>query len=251
VHARFRILRIHVEPDASSHGKETVLVDQVWILKKVKFTVVLAGSEDIRERSIVVIPRELEGSAAVVLSFALRWPRIVCPSSLLIVAGRISIGIETVAANLLHPVQCLRPEGPILRSSLASFLAPVGEDGRKLPPACVVKCLATNCGLTAELGELGHSLQEVVVGVDGIRQWEPSIPFGRRNYSLHSLHVLHAVINAGDITVISHSSFDSPFDFGVVRVRDTVSDTEVIFGIIPVIASPEPIGSDGRVRHLL
>ena len=42
----------------------------------------------------------------------------------------------------------------------------MGKDGGKLPLACLIDCLIFDIGLSAEGGELGNSLEQVVVSVD-------------------------------------------------------------------------------------
>ena len=56
MHARLGVLWRHVEPYASSHGQEAVLVDQVRVLEQIHLAVVRAWGEDIRELTVVVVP---------------------------------------------------------------------------------------------------------------------------------------------------------------------------------------------------
>lgn len=52
------------------------MVDQIWVLKQVHLAVVGAGSENVGELTIVVVPRKLERSASVVLGISLGRPSI-------------------------------------------------------------------------------------------------------------------------------------------------------------------------------
>ena len=102
---------------------------KVWVLKQVQLAVVRAGCEDVGELSVVIVPRELEWSSAEVLLIRLGRPSILCPTSLLIVAGRI---VSSIAADLLNPVECLGPELSIVWVPLSCLLTPVSEDRGKL-----------------------------------------------------------------------------------------------------------------------
>ena len=51
-------------------------MDQIWVIEQVHLAVVGAGSENVGELTIVVVPRQLERSAPVVLRVSLRRPSI-------------------------------------------------------------------------------------------------------------------------------------------------------------------------------
>ena len=100
-------------------------MDELRVLQEVKLAVVGAWGEDVGELAVVVVPRELEGSSAVVLLASSGWPGSGGPPTLCVVAALI---IGAVAADFLHPVEGLRPEFTLSRVSLARFLPPVGKD---------------------------------------------------------------------------------------------------------------------------
>ena len=67
MHTGLGILWSHVEPQTCSHRQITVLVYYLRLFQQVKLAIVGAGGKDVREHTIVVVPRELEWSTAVVL----------------------------------------------------------------------------------------------------------------------------------------------------------------------------------------
>jgi len=102
-------------------------VNQVWVLEQEKLAVVGARrGENVRELTVVVVPRELEGTAAIVLLFGLRGPGIISPACLLVVARWIC---GSFAADLLYIVKGLLPKFTLSWLPLPSLLAPVGKQG--------------------------------------------------------------------------------------------------------------------------
>ena len=123
--------------------------------------------KDLREEAVVVIPGKLERSTTKVLNASLRWEiDIVAISSRLVIA----------LCNLFSIVEALSPELTIACGSLACLLSPMREHGSQLSFARHLNSVAVNVVLSAEGGELSHSLQEVIIGVDCISLWEGGIP---------------------------------------------------------------------------
>lgn len=56
MHAWFGGLWCHVEPDTSCHGQEAIRSEQLGVFEQVVLAVVRARGENVRERSVVVIP---------------------------------------------------------------------------------------------------------------------------------------------------------------------------------------------------
>ena len=180
MHTWLRILWIHVEPDACSHGQEAIFMDELGVLEQEKLAIVRARSEDVGELTIVIVPAELEWSPAIVLFVGSVWPSVTSPASLIVVACRISSSVESrITTNFLNPVEGLGPELTIARVSLTSLLSPVCKDRRHFSLASIIETATCLISLIAEVGELSHSLQEVVISIDWICLWESSDPIIR------------------------------------------------------------------------
>ena len=175
VHAGLGVLRRHVEPNASRHRQISVLVHKLRLVEQVLLAVVGAGSENVGELAVVVVPRELERPAAIVLLAWGCWPSICIrsPVRLDVVACRI---VGAVAADLLHPVEGLGPELALGRVPQTSLLSPVGKNTSQLSPAGHLDGPAWEVRLVAEGGEFGHGPQEVLISVDVVSKREPGIP---------------------------------------------------------------------------
>ena len=117
---------------------------QVRILKQIKLAIVRAGSEDVGELAIIVVPGELERPAAEVLLIRVVWPGVCCPVVCLIVARGV---VCTIAADFLHPVEGLRPERTVCRISFARLLAPVRKYSSQLALACLFNCQVVDGGV--------------------------------------------------------------------------------------------------------
>jgi len=70
----------------------------------------------------------------------------------------------------------------------------VSKDGGKLPLAGLFECHIFQVGLAAEEGELGNSLEEVVVSVDRIGLREARSPFSLWEDELNALNVREAKV---------------------------------------------------------
>jgi len=129
VHGGLRRLGRHVEPDTSSHGNIAITGHAVGILKQLQLAIVRASGEDIRELTVVVVPRELEGTSTVVLLTGLVGPSIIRPAIVPVVAFR----------NLFDVIESLGPEFTVRVTSLSSLLAPVSKECGQLAHANLVK----------------------------------------------------------------------------------------------------------------
>ena len=175
VHAGLGVLRRHVEPNTSCHRQISVLVHQLRLIEQVQLAVVGARSEDVGELAVVVVPRELERPAAIVL-LACSWRPSIgirSPVRLSIVACGI---VGAVAADLLHPVEGLGPELALRRVPQTSLLSPVGKNTGQLSPAGHLDGPAWEVRLVAEGREFGHRPQEVLISVDVVSKRESGIP---------------------------------------------------------------------------
>ena len=175
VHAGLGVLRRHVEPNTSCHRQISVLVHQLRLIEQVQLAVVGAGSEDVGELAVVVVPRELERPAAIVL-LACSWRPSIgirSPVRLSIVACGI---VGAVAADLLHPVEGLGPELALRRVPQTSLLSPVGKNTGQLSPAGHLDGPAWEVRLVAEGREFCHGPQEVLISVDIVSKRESGIP---------------------------------------------------------------------------
>ena len=112
VHTWLRVLRSHVEPESCSKDSVRVLMNDVWVPQKVHVTIVRCVCERFRECSVVVVPRKLEWSSAVVLDSSLGW---VCfaPFATFNVVATWFASIWSVkffcASDLSDPIQSLFP----------------------------------------------------------------------------------------------------------------------------------------------
>ena len=70
----------------------------------------------------------------------------------------------------------------------------MSKDGGKLPLAGLLECHIIEIGLAAEEGELGNSLEEVVVRVDRISLREASSPLSLWEDELNALNVGEAQV---------------------------------------------------------
>ena len=77
----------------------------------------------------------------------------------------------------------------------------MSKDGGKLPLAGLLECQIFHIGLAAEEGELGNSLEEVVVRVDRIGLREASSPFSLWEDELNALNVGEAQVVLFDGTI--------------------------------------------------
>ena len=175
VHAGFGVLRRHVEPNSGRHCQISVLVHKLRLIEQVQLAVVGARSENVGKLAVVVVPRELERPAAIVLLAWGWWPSICVrsPVRLGVIACRI---VGAVAADLLHPVEGLGPELALGRVPQTSLLSPVGKNTGQFSPASHLDRPAWQVRLVAKGGEFGHGPQEVLISVDVISKREPGIP---------------------------------------------------------------------------
>jgi len=129
------------------------------------------------------------------LGTLLSGPSIIRPSSLLVIAARVSSATVCVhiAPNLLHPVESLSPVLSIARVSFASLLAPVSENCGKLSFTGFVEGLTIHVCLVTEVGELSHSLKEVVICVDrvGLGESIDELLFGEEGLHSHDVVFCH------------------------------------------------------------
>ena len=173
VHAWLRVLGCHVEPDTCSHRQVSVFMHNLGLLEQVEFTVVGARGEHIGEHSVIVVPRELEGSSTIVLFAFSFWVGSASPATLIIITTWV---VCAVATNFLHPVESLSPEFSFIWVSLASLLTPVSKYSSQFTSACVFKALSGHTSLVAKRGELGNGFKEVLVCVDWVSQRESIVP---------------------------------------------------------------------------
>ena len=129
VHAGLGGLGRHVEPNTSGHRQISVRLQKLGISKQVLLAVVGAGRENVGELAVVVVPGELERTAAIVLLALGCWPSFCRPVGRDVVACWI---VGAVAADLLHPVEGLGPELALGRVPRASLLCPVGKNSGQL-----------------------------------------------------------------------------------------------------------------------
>lgn len=120
----------------------------------------------------------MEWTTAIVLLVGLRWPGIVGPATLLVVARWIC---GPLAADLFNIEKGLLPKLPFSRRSLSSLLTPVGKQSCEFPSARIFQREVKIC-LSAEVRELCYGLQKVFVGVNRVSQRKALVPVGLRKY---------------------------------------------------------------------
>ena len=99
-------------------------MNELGLLKEVVLAVIRRWRKDIREATVVIVPRELERTTSIVLFTFGGRPSFRCPTSLRIVTARV---ISAITAYFLNPIKGLRPKLSICWVSLASLLAPMGK----------------------------------------------------------------------------------------------------------------------------
>jgi hypothetical protein len=112
-------------------------------------------------------------------------------------------GIPALAIHLFDMIEALCPEFSIIPAALARFLSPVSEDASQFSLTVLVECHALDVALVAELGEFGHGLQEVVIGVKWISVRETLIPLLLSEKLLDSFDIGCILVHVGNIAVIT------------------------------------------------
>lgn len=162
MHGWLRTLRGHVEPNARSEGNISIFCEQVRIFEQFKFRIVRRLNENVRKLAIVVVPGELEGTAAEILNSGLVRPGGSRPALVFVVARGV---ISPIATNFLDPVQRLLPDWFRISCVIeACLLGPVSKNGRQFSLANLVN-IGTRRSFSTEGRELGNGFQEVGVGV--------------------------------------------------------------------------------------
>ena len=114
----------------------------------------------------------------------------------------------------------------------------------------LLKRLPLDVRLAAEVGELGHRLEEVVIGVDLVAQREAIIKVSLVKERLDELNIGVSQVVVLNRAINCEWRLETPVDRWVIRVGHSILYSNLILVIVPVIARPEAVINDCRARHL-
>ena len=139
----------------------TLSSNLVWVLQQDVLIVLTSWECNSRILSVVVIPRELEGTPSEVILTRLGRPCIVRPSIWSVAASCIQRGI-TVKLSVELKTSC--------------FLSKMCKNSSEFLSASIVKCLWAISILIAKLRIFCGSFQETIISIHRSSLWEQIIP---------------------------------------------------------------------------
>ena len=97
--------------------------------------------------------------------------------------------------------------------------------------------------LRTERWEFSYGIEEAVVSVHLVSVWEQVFPLCLGKDGLDADHIVFSLV-VRDLSIKWPWSCNSSLNLSIVRVDFSIAHTKFLSAVVPVFASPKPIGLD-------